>query len=101
MDSPGFDFYGGDYSGNIPNRGKAPFLPEAHKLLEALWKMKDNGEYEARQLDWGAWGAKMTKQELSDFVEAFYGKDKEPEVREYIQGLEQDKAYVLVAFESG
>ena len=100
IDSPNFDFYGGQYSGNIPKR-ESPLLPSAYKLMETIWEMERNGEYEARQLDWGAWGAKMSKRELSDFVDSFYGVDEAKDVRRFVQGLEHDKTYVLVALETG
>ena len=97
FDSPGFSFYNG---GSIPKR-QSPFLPRAREILDAILEMKRNGEYEARQLDWGSWGAKMTKQQLSDFIDSFYGKNKDPDVRKYVKELDTDKYYVLVAYETG
>ena len=103
FNSPGFDFYCGNYDGNIPKR-QSPLLPMARGILDAMCKMMRNAEYEARQLDWGAWGAKMTKEQLSDFINSFYGNDEFdelPEVRDYIQKLDADKVYLLVAYETG
>ena len=99
LDSPNFDFYSYNSAGNIPKR-ESPFLPNAHELLRVLWKMKKDGEYNARQLDWGAWGAIMTKRELTDFIGEFYGEDRVPEVKKFVHELDEKKSYVLVAFES-
>ena len=106
LDGPDFNFYDGDYEGNIPKR-ISPFLPNAREIMSQIWKMIHNGDKNASQLDWGAVGVVYTKQQLTDFVDSFYEndyndyKDRAREIRKYIKGLDSDKPYVLVAYETG
>lgn len=98
FDDPSFDYYGGDFNGNIPYR-QSPFMPFAHDLFRILWEKQRTGEYEARRLDWGAIGAKMTKEQLFSFLNS-YGFLSHDSIKDYLQTLEDDRIYVLVAFES-
>lgn len=91
-----FDFYGGDFSGNIPKK-QSPYISFAREIFDILYDLMNRGEkaFEIRRLDWGAIGAKMTKKQLYNFI-----GDRDNELDEYILGLDDDKEYVLVAFES-
>jgi len=100
FDDPNYDFYGGDYNGNIPHR-QSPFFPYPHGIFDALSKTKSIADYEVRQLDWGAIGAKMSKQQLEIFIDSFADEKSFKDIRQFIQGLDADKTYVLVAFETG
>jgi len=100
LNEPGFDFYGGDYSGNIPKR-LSPLLPNGSEVHAYICRLERNGENEARQLDWGAFGAIFTKQQLADFVDFFYKKGSANEIRKFIKGLDAEQKYVLVAYETG
>lgn len=105
LDDPDFNFYGDSTIGNIPKR-QSPSLQNAHKVFSVLCDLPRAAkeEYEVKQLDWGAIGAKMTKQQLSDFLKAndilnsdYHAK----EIEQFIQGLADDRACVLVAYETG
>ena len=101
LDDPDFDFFGGNPNGNIPQR-ISPFLPDDHKLLEKLWEMSRYGDEGVRQLDWGAWGKIFSKQDLIDFLTSFYAKKVEStELMEFISGLDPNRTYVLVVYETG
>ena len=99
-DDPGFDFYGGDYNGNIPAR-ISPYLPKAHEIHKHIWALIRSGDPNARQLDWSAVGLIGTKEQLARFVGSFYKADETTEIKQYIGGLDPDKAYVLAAYETG
>jgi len=76
-----------------------PRLVPADKLYDigvsTLWAMKqiEQGRYEGQQLDWGAWGLKMTGAELR----ALFGADNEYTVE--LAALQADESYILVAGE--
>ena len=67
LDDPKFDFYGGDYGGNIPER-LSPRLPVPRNILDRIWALIRDGAENARQLDWGAVGVIYTRQQLLDFM---------------------------------
>jgi hypothetical protein len=96
----GFDFYGGDYNGNIPKR-LSPYLPKAHEIHKHMWDLIRGGDPSARQLDWSAVGIIYTQEQLAQFMSTFYKNDEATEIKQYVQELSPDKAYVLVAYETG
>jgi len=100
LDSPDFDFYGGNYNGNIPDR-LSPFLKDARKLMDIIGDMVTRGEENARQLDWGAVGVIYTKQQLRDFFGKFYPGGGSKELRKFLRELDPEKKYVLTAYEAG
>ena len=107
LDDPSFNFYGGDYNGNIPNR-LSPLLPVPHDIHSRIWALVRDGADNARQLDWGAVGVIYTRQQLLDFIGSLYKERNLPhiierikEAEKYIQGLDPDTKYVLVAYETG
>jgi len=72
----------------------------------------ESHELDGKQLDWGAWGAKVNKDYIKDFLEESYSNDwyemygsyphiiKEMnELKAFIEGLDSQKVYVLVASE--
>ena len=94
-----------DFSWEAPPDATSPRLPRriaprdrwAH--FEALhvgvsWvrRMIEEGRYEGRQLDWGAWGLKMNGHELQAIL-------THPEDAELVSDLDPTKAYVLVVAE--
>ena len=97
LDDPAFLWVnpdGAPSSGNLPRR---LIPPEPYKSLGVgvswVLQMIKEGRYDGRQLDWGAWGLKMTGREIrallvdADTPAAMFSK------------LDDDKPYVLVAGE--
>jgi hypothetical protein len=78
-------------SSNLPRR----IVPsDTFKTLgvDALWMMQaiKEGRHVGKQLDWGAWGLKMTGAEIRALL---------PDSNEILSVLEPEKPYVLVVFE--
>ncbi len=73
----------------------------------------ESGAYEGKQTDWGAWVAKVSKQQILGFIEDCYGQDryytdpkymphlydKMQELLRRIESLDEHKTYALVASE--
>lgn len=98
------DLESGDFEWEKPPQSNtASHLPRrlvpADKLrnigVSVLWAIEQAkaGRYEGRQLDWGAWGLKMTGAQLCDF----FGDGHRDAAA--IAALMADKLYVLVAGE--
>ena len=100
LNSPGFDFYGGNWNGNIPDPISPP-LKDSRRLFNVIWDMIERGEENARRLDWGAVGVIFTKQQLKDFFGRFYPAGPSKALRKFLRALDPNEKYVLVAFESG
>ena len=61
----------------------------------------DEGRLEGGQVNWGAWVAKATRAEILTFVDEIYS-DKPTlldEVRAFVERLDPDETYALVASE--
>jgi len=80
--------------GNLPAR-VVPQPPWTSLGIGVDWvrKMIDEGRYEGRVLDWGAWGLKMTGGEIRALL-------TDPEDVETLSVLDPAKAYVLVVAEN-
>ncbi len=66
--------WGGDNNGNIPVSG---WLKDLHS--EAFWaimRLADEGHYQGRQVDWGAWALKVNGPELRQVLQRIYGDEK-------------------------
>jgi hypothetical protein len=73
-----------------------------------------SGKFQGKQADWGGWTAKVTKQEILDFIAEVYQGDEwyiDPKVMPhlyenmqalmaYVRSLPEDRAFALVAMES-
>lgn len=69
--------------------------------------------YEGKQVDWGAFVAKMSKEQITSFINDFYCTDPTylpgsvfphlirqlEELRTFVDGLESDTVYAVVASE--
>ena len=75
-----FQWDGGNWSGNSPPHISCSF-PDSSNACYFLWDLIDKGHFkEAQQTDWGCSVAKVTKQEILDFLHLYYGdKVKHPE----------------------
>ena len=62
-------------------------------LIEHIWKMVRSGEFDGRQIDWGAWGLKMMGAQIQGLLKADCGFAEE------IAALDASKHYVLVGAE--
>jgi hypothetical protein len=99
---------------NIPER-LTPLFPLASwgpfwKLFERI----ENGYYVGKQVDWGAWAAKVSKDQILEFFDEMYSHDalaltgtpfpwiieSVDELRESLEALPDDELYVLIALES-
>jgi hypothetical protein len=61
---------GGDWSGNTAPMISPYFPPgDAHNRL---FQKIQRGEYSGKQVDWGAWAARVSKQQILDFIEETY-----------------------------
>ena len=69
--------WGGNDSGNIPATGH--YLPDWEDLKLYRW-IKDyaqEGAFEGRQVDWGAWAIKVNGPEMLRVLEEAYGSTEE------------------------
>lgn len=109
-----FDWDKGDWSGNTPNR-RSPFFPPATPFDKVIDKI-DSGEFEGKQLDWGAWGAKVNKEQIVNFIKESYGDssghnwkrnqvafphliEQMDELISFINTLDDTSIYVIIASE--
>jgi hypothetical protein len=109
LDDPDFLWDGGDWSGNVPHR-LSPFFPSTREPVfwEVLRRI-ERGDYEGKQTDWGGWVAKVTKQQLLEFMTDIYGAPEQTtlnnaahplhELQQFIERLEDGGQYALVATE--
>jgi len=67
--------WGGDPSvGNTPN-AISPLFPPSGAYGGAFWVLIDKirrGEFTGKKVDWGAWAAQVSKQQIRDFIEEPY-----------------------------
>ena len=104
-DDPEFSLEGGDSQGNVPYR-QSPFFPSGGDPFWKLVRGIDAGTYRGRQVDWGGWASPMTVSELRTFIAECYPprptKDQDPRVTEvirFVEALDPEKEYILVAAE--
>jgi len=111
LNDDSFKWEGGNWSGNFPRNG-SPRLPVPAPFRELMEKIVD-GTYEGKQLDWGAFGAKVTKGQIVDFIQEFYDDkwlrfnadtphriEELEKVYNYVLELDNAGIYVLVALET-
>ena len=105
-----FKWEGGDWNGNVPKR-QSPFFPGGG--FRTIKERIASGEYEGKRTDWGAWVAKVTKQQIVEFVEYIhsggiefvpggkYGYDWQVKAYQdlitFVDALDDEKQYYLVA----
>ena len=66
--------WGGDSDGNIPVGG---WLKDLHS--EAFWaimRLADEGQYQGRQVDWGAWALKVNGPQLKQVLRDIFGAEQ-------------------------
>ena len=110
---PKFHWDGGDWNGNVP-RPLGPSFPGAgFRDYCRVMDIVRSGRFEGRQTDFGGWVARVTRHQLLDLLEEWYGRDpwytdpaKMPhqyeqlqKVRAFILSLDPNATYGLVAWE--
>lgn len=66
--------WGGNNDGNIPVSG---WLKDLHSdAFWAIMRLANEGRYQGRQVDWGAWALKVNGPELKQVLEQIYGAEK-------------------------
>jgi len=107
---PSFQWEGGNYQDNIPNR-ISPFFPSVRRLSNDLhsghrcsyantsWHQacEDFG-FQLVQLDWGVFGTKISKSQILGLL-ARFGSTKE--LSACIQKLDEKTEYALIIAEMG
>jgi hypothetical protein len=53
--------------GNVPKR-ISPFFPDGHRAFYLLINQIEDGYYEGKKIDWGAWAAKVSKEKIKEFI---------------------------------
>lgn len=104
LEDPKFSWSGGDWQGDIPEPIGPLFPPtqrsrgySSNAFGEILARINE-GAFEGKQVDWGAWVAKADKEQLRSFVDDLYPARQTKALRRFIDGLDDDK-YAFVASE--
>lgn len=97
--------------GNAPKR-RSPFFPYGSKQFSDLKARIQSGEYEGKQTDWGAWVARVNKQQIVEFISDMYAEDKSLdsptnshlkiqylELLLFVETLDPENKYALAAVE--
>jgi hypothetical protein len=105
--------WGGDYRvGNVPRR-LGPFFPPSRRgAFRALIRKIRNEQFAGKQVDWGAWAATVTKDQIFEFIEEVYESDRTyldpsymPHLYPFLEELKMfarslpDESFALVASE--
>lgn len=115
IDSPGLDAAADSKNPNAaPRRLSSSFPPPSGTREDPYYlvlRKIENGVFPGRQMAWGAWIAKVRKGEIGRLVDEIYAGDRivrDPdykphlsaqltELTSFIESLEQDMDYALVA----
>jgi hypothetical protein len=101
--------WGGDWNGNTPSR-LSPFFPSSGgRAFSMLTDKVDSGQLPGKRVDWGAWAANVSKQQILDFFVEVYPPEaaelssgdsasRRTEVWNFLTDL-PDGRYALVASE--
>lgn len=109
------DWPGSTWSGNSA-KGITECFPPASGYGQPFFRLRENierGEYKGKQIDWGAWAAILTKQQILTFIDDNYrgnewytNPTKAPDLYEKLQAivecvrsLPDGKSYALIAEE--
>lgn len=109
--------FGGDWNCNLPTGGSPQFPPSTSlkQPFSHLLAQIENGILLGKQVDWGAWAAKVSKVEILQFLSEAYpdedwckdinlGPNSDILERQtllvYLRELSDDRLYALVAVES-
>lgn len=97
--------WGGDYSGNIPAAGTLPDIQDT-SVYRQIRGLAQEGQFEGRQVDWGAWAIKVNGPELMSVLADCYGdlSDRDPKSVlgrhiQYAKKLGETKYVALISTE--
>ena len=116
LDDPQFHWDGGDWNGNVPKPIASVFPPVGGSYNECFHRWVDESGVECRQTDFGGWVARVSQEQLADYIEYCYGSesmytdpdkrqawkhlvDRLEKLRHVVAGLDQGRLYALVATE--
>ena len=100
--------------GNTP-KCQSPFFPDGSTAFRRLVKKIDSKAFQGAQVDWGAYAAIVTKEQILSFMEELYPPewqekkrefnkmcgvpDEYGELKDFVEALSEDEKYILVASE--
>ena len=87
------------WQGNSPKRISEFFPESSAKPYGELKKRIAIGELDGKQVDWGAWAAKVTKAQIQEYMKDCYPLEQQPEVLKLVEKMDEGKLYLLVASE--
>ncbi len=105
LDDPHFSWELGEWTRNVP-RPISPFFPPANgrEPLRSVIDYIKKGVFKGKQTDQNAWVARVTINELKQFLYDFYGDFNENKYHkeiwflyDFINKLDKSRAYALVA----
>ena len=107
LEDPKFKWDGGDWSGNAPRSISPSFPPMSQHYNGNFHDWVGITGVECRQTDYGAWVARVTKPQISEFITKCYKGDEDlpwvkddlKEIREFVATLDDVRVYGLVATE--
>jgi hypothetical protein len=107
LEDPKFHWEGGDWNGNAPRALSSYFPPISGHYNEKYRGWIHSQRLKARQTDFGAWVARVSKAKIVEFIAAAYAGDEDkPWVQEelnalklFVEELDDEKEYGLVALE--
>ena len=106
LKDPGFKWQGGNWNCNIPARLSPIFppLPGSYSRTYGAWV--SSAGVESRQTDFGGHVARVTRQQILEFIAAGYASEDSLKVqagihdlRHFVNGLADEPLYALVATE--
>src|ERR1700688_389658 len=107
LEDPSFHWEGGNWNGNIPH-ALTPDFPYGRRDFAEVLRRIEVGIYVGKQVDWGAWVAKVDKQQIERLLGDLYvtTPPAAPQVenlvklRQAVGQLDADRQYALVAYET-
>ncbi len=100
--------------GNAPKR-QSPFFPDGSTAFRRLVEKINSKVFHGEQVDWGAYAAIVTKEQILSFMEELYPPewqektiefnkcvglpDEYGELKDFVETLSNDEKYILVASE--
>ena len=97
IDVPGFSWEKSDADGEygaVEPRSVSDSFPESYDDFSELRDRMEDGRYVTKPIDWGTWAAKVSKQEIIEFLKDQYGDDIMEEESAYIKSRSEYKVYV-------
>ena len=116
LDDPYFRWGEGEGTGRPPKR-VSPFFPPAYTraygIFSVIIERINDKTFEGKQVDWGAFVAKVSKKQIVELIDEFYPdswieRNKEysnhlniqlVDLKKFVSQLSDEKAYALMACE--